>query len=365
MTTFYADSAGSQGTGDGSSAANACTFKEALEDDAVLHTAMAPGDVVWVKNGTTIAWDGSGGAYATVASGIGDYTNHTKFEGYESTPGDGGIVEIQDTDDGATSNCIENTTSPGLIFANFRFIDVRRAYYANSTSSYGMLFRNIDILSGSTSIYGIEFGSASSAANYLVNVRVIGAATAGFQLNSRLNHCVNCQAIDCGIGFYFNNAFPGSAINCIAYGNDTHGFQFTSTAASGFTFKNVVVLGNGSDGIACVEMPLVLVDTILASNGGYGVNASIEAFLLAYHSNLNPSGKANTSGAYNSNCNYRPFNPLTVVPSWADDSPTNPEDIDLTIAYNDACVALGLTNPVPSALTQSYPDANAAQAAQP
>jgi hypothetical protein len=141
MAQFYADSAGSQGTGDGSSAANACTLDQFLTDNAVLHTARADGDHCWVKGGTSITTEST---YSLDMLSI--------CEGYTTSTGDGGVVVLDGGNSRATCLTVDGTSgNPAVHLINFRLTNAQADCLRATNSS-----------NDSHRFYNCEFDLASS-----------------------------------------------------------------------------------------------------------------------------------------------------------------------------------------------------------
>lgn len=338
MTTFWADSAGSQGTGDGSSAANACTLKQALEDDAVLHTSLAAGDTIYCKNGTEITYDSSVADYCTITT-AGTRSNPICVIGYASTVDDGGVVEIRDTYGSSVGVGAIVMNVDGWLFAHFHFTDCRRGIQFGSAADGCHLY---DCEFTDSKSQGVNFAGSSSYMHSVVGCKFSGGSYA-IVGSSRFISMIGCTFLDGSSGNGHNlGSYTGPIIDCVSYGSHSSAYGFGGSG-SGVLWYGCASVGDGSGGGFNFSRQAVLVNCIAASGGGYGVQGSTGAgSAILINSNLNPTGLANTSGEFDGTLLTK-FDCFTDAPSWADDSPADYEDVDLTIANTDDIVGLGIS----------------------
>jgi len=318
MATYYADSAGSQGTGDGSSAANACTLKQFIENDAVLHTALAAGAICYVKNGTTISYDGSAGDFMNTAAVAGTATAPIRVEGYAATPGDGGVVEIADTGGGlGTGNCI-TVDQPYWHFLNLKLTDVRIGFHClTGGAGNGFLAHNVHATAGGNGSYGITIGGDTGDCAIISSCSAVGFSSAGFSVFRRAARLCNCVAIGCGAGFIIGNASYGAvAVGCLAHGCSGDGFQLSSTCM----LVNCTSDGNGSDGyyISSMKHATALISCIASNNGAYGVEGVASTSVHAINCMLHPDDGQNTSGKNSANVTLIESSPVSGDVDYVD-----------------------------------------------
>lgn len=339
MPTFYADSAGGQGTGDGSSPANAATLKECIENDGGLHTALTAGSVIYCKTGSEITFDGSAGPFATTGV-VGAVGTPIKVLAYTTTPGDNtGVVEIRDTDSGATNDALV-IDDDYWWFSGFKFTDCRSAIYVVSGAD-GLLLHNIEAVDAAS--HGFEYGGSTGAGSHFIQCFAHGCGGSGFYTSARSNRFSNCVAIDnAGVGFDLRNGAYGSTlVNCLSYDNDGVGILVQTES----TLINCSVLGNGSAGVTSTgsASPHVLVNCLIAGNT-YALSASVSGLpFVLINCNIHPADYENTSGDLHTSVasSAIQINPQTGNAALRDTSPDDPEDIDAALGNGSACLGAG------------------------
>lgn len=289
MATFYADSAGSQGTGTGVDAANACTLKQAIENDVILHTALVANTTIWCKNGTTISYDGSAGVYAT-ASVLGLNKQPIRVETYTTNIGDGGVTTLTDTNAGATNDCIVLSFNHWHL-TGFKIINPKTGVL---TTANGTLINNVEV--GSAAGIGISSTTATGDSATVINCYVHDGAGVGFGATQRDCRLINCVASNnAGIGFSIGSSLYGvTSVNNIAYKNGGHGFAIKGESE----VINCTSYGNTSSGfyINSPDPLIVLLNCGSASNGAYGIEGPSDATAVLINCAMNPTNETNTSG---------------------------------------------------------------------
>jgi hypothetical protein len=286
MAVFYADSAGTQGTGDGSTAGNACTLKQFIEDDVILHTALAAGDVCYVKNGTEIVYDGSAGVYATF-SVAGTAADPVLIIGYNSTITDRGMVEMRDSDAGATGFPFDYNNLDYQHLYNFQLTDIKR-FEMGSVDGY--MLSNVDLIDPVDR--GFDENGGTGAPIILIDCLADGAIqTSGYDINHRNALFINCIAKNCeGHGFDVgSNTYAPLFIGCISSKNKGNGYITLGSA----TFKNSIADGNDLNGISvALDGVSQIINCGLSNNGGYAVSgvSGGNLFILNTGMYLNTSG---------------------------------------------------------------------------
>lgn len=336
MAVFFADSAGAQGTGTGVSEANAATLKECIENDVGLHTSLVAGSIINCKNGTTITYDGSGGDFAnTAVAGTADA--HIQVIGYTTTVLDGGIVDLVDSNAGATSLCFD-VNHAYWHFENVRVTDARDAWNIEA-GAVGCYFRNCVAIDAA--FEGWDFQGATGDSPTLIDCYASGCGGAGFNVPVRNPRLVNCVSINNGAtGFTAGAANQGAIfINCLAHANTGDGFVTLGEAV----FINCVSNRNTSDGYFCDggNGYSVLVNCGATSNGAFGVNGDSGAVVYAINCGLNPTNETNTSGK-STNVVLRETGAIAGDPDFADSNPATETDVDLSLSSSSAWKAAGI-----------------------
>lgn len=359
MATFYADSAGTQGTGDGSSAANACTLKQALENDGILHTALVAGSVIYCKNGTTITFDGSSGVFATPAVS-GTSTAPILVEGYATTVGDGGVVTIDDSDSGATNSCISAATLGYWKWANIKLTNVRTGW-AHNTSCNGTRWVNCGVVGGASVASG-WLVQCTFIGNNWVNCYGYGKSTCITE-SGRGGAFHNCVAIDCSNGFSSAATTAGAVFSfCMAHSCTNDGFV---AAGTGTTFINCTSNRNGSDGyyISAGTDNAVFINSAATSNGAYGIEGAANCHVTLINCAMAATNETNASGKVSSNVTIAyETGEVTSDPVYTAGNPGTTTDVDLSISSSSGWKAAGVGLPADFFTgTATYVDLGAAQ----
>lgn len=347
MTVHYADSAGAQGSGDGSSAANAATLKAAVENTG-LAVALAAGDIIYLKAGTEITWDGSAAVYSTPAV-TGTETAPIRVEVYTTTPGDAvGMVTIRDTNAGGHANG-KVFDCNGIDCWYWRGIKCYQVYngWDLETTSDGHQW--VDCWVDAFTQRGFNLDGASGVLPVLINCRATNgtgsAAVHGFYTSCRAPRLINCVAINNqGSGFVIGNASYGAHLfGCIAHANGVDGFVVTGES----TLINCVANRNGSDGIyvADSDFPTVLINCGATSNGAYGVEGAAGTIVTAINCGLNPTNEANTSGQNSANVTLLEIGAVAGDPLYMAPNTATKTDVDLRLKAGSAWINAGLGMP--------------------
>ncbi len=228
------------------------------------------------------------------------------FQGYSSSYGDGGQITLSWGTSAVT--------------------------YMSLTGFYN-IFADM-ILTGSATTgsgYGISLNSGTTT---LVRVSVTGTRLSGFFNNTGTYyyHLVGCEAYNCNTsntashgGFYiasgasyildrcmshsntgsnsigFRLSRTGTVIRCIASGNGSHGYYYTSGFSENFFMTNSDAYNNTGDGIRFDNVTIATVyieNSNFTKNGGYGINAIGSGAKYGYVKNcgFGSGTQANTSG---------------------------------------------------------------------
>ena len=338
MPTFFADSAGTQGTGTGVSEANACTLIEAITNDAVLHTALVADSIINVANGTEITYAGDSTVFAATAV-AGTRVGPIIVRGFASTVGDEGIVQIRDTDSGTTNDCFD-VNHDYWHFENFQITNSRQAFDQNGPQ--GCLYKNIRVID---SLFdGFAITGSNGDGTVLIQCYVSGnAGGQGILNDSRYPLLINCVVVDAvGDGFVLGNAAGSTqCINCYAHACGDDGFVMTGESR----FVNCVANRNTGDGFhfADTNAPHVMINCGATSNGGYGVNATTTGTQVrAVNCGLNPTNETNTSGASHANVDLLASGAIAGDPDFADSNPATDINVDLGISASSAWLGTAL-----------------------
>lgn len=290
MAVFYADSAGSQGTGDGSTAGNACTLAEFINNDAGLYQALAAGDICYCKNGTTISYDGSTGVYATLAV-TGSTTLPISIIGYNTTITDGGVVELSDSDNGATNNPLDFNSMDYWHFYNLKFTNIRRL---QTGTTNGHLLYNIEI--DNPTVSGLEIGAGTGDLITVLDCSIHSSGSFGFEIEHRASKISNCESYDnTGAGIVIGNGAYGAFVDrCLCYNNGGNGITLTGEAS---LLSCLCDDNTGSGYYVDADTHTTFVNCGATNNGTYGItgDANSNAFIQNCGFYLNTSGNINTT----------------------------------------------------------------------
>ncbi len=308
-----------QGLGDGSSEANRIELKKAMENDSSLRQALVAGDTINCKDDGDLIYDGTAGPFATLAVG-GTANNRIMLRGYNITPGDGGIITIEDSDNGVTNHSIVFNSKSYWHFLNITLIDPRFGFHMGTT--FGHIFMKCMVRAdGPTAVDVNSWVQGAAVGDSSIWIQCVSNFTAGgFQCEGRGNKFINCFA-----GFCLTHGFnhipvihPGSFHNCVAWGNAGSGFQTSSGIC-----VNCIGANNGQSGFHFLSPePIALVNCISAANA-VGITSSGSIIdpieVLAVNCNLNPSDKSNSVGASNSTVRLQEINQVVGDLLWEDE----------------------------------------------
>jgi hypothetical protein len=203
MAQWYV-SALASGGGDGSSG-DPFTPAEA-------NANVSTGDKVWVKaDGTYSTADGTS-VFLNVLNGTS--TLIITWEGYTTTPGDGGQVLV---DGGGTITYGINSANYNN-WKNFKVTDCTYGFYSNDT---GPKFENCHAYDCATN----GFNTQAATRCHFHECTADNCGTHGFNVDAT-DACTYCiSANNSQVGFDFNGVDNSVAFNCIAYGNGDRQFQ--------------------------------------------------------------------------------------------------------------------------------------------
>lgn len=322
-------------------------------------------NIGWVKGGT----DYTVTATTTLASGLNDIgsISPNQLTGYTTTRGDGGQATIKTS----TNNLALMTVAMcNVIISNFIFDS------NSTTSSKGMAITASQMERGLRVVncvaknftsrgFSCEGGSSTSGPVFWRCRATAGtsAASGGFYVLGSLYIDCLADANAChGFSLGGNNT-AGFFVRCIAAGNKTggtyHGFNM-DTALGNTVLTNCVAYDNSGSGIAFTGSyeSAVLLNNILVSNGGYGVNFGTSqgwsAPVFDYNAYYN-----NTSGARNNV--LAGANDVALTGSPFTNGASGDFSLNNTAGAGAACRAVGYPGVFPGGLTTSYLDIGAAQ----
>lgn len=298
--------------------------------------------------------------YSITAAMTHSLAGPTQFEGYTTTPGDGGRAII----DGGTSG-----TSYILLTVSNVQATLRNLIFANNGAT------------GSAS--GISVSQTNRA--YVIGVVVHDVRGAGhdgdaIRIECEAYNCnqsntaslggfrcataINCMAHDNAgsnsLGFT-TNAVPGRFIDCIADSNGSHGFG-VSGAATDITLTGCDAYNNGGAGLFQQAAISYAKNCNFLKNGTYGVATSGTAPLFLFNCGFGSGTQVNTSGTVQTTTQLietgRITYPADVTP-WVD--PAN-GDFRINLAQAKG-VGRGtfVQTQASYAGTVGYPDVGAAQ----
>lgn len=307
----------------------------------------------------------------------GDASTH--WEGYTTTPGDGGRATIDGGSVGASfvllqvgashqryknlifnqngatgSNAGVSVTTTNTILENCVFSNMRGHGCVTTGNSTKLLaceaFANN--LSNTASTAGINMGSSGGELIRCVSHDNTGSNTSGFRITTALTSIINCIADTNGAdGFLFTGANgPLNIYQCDSYNNTGDGLEIDNTTATS---------------ICTIE------SCNFVKNGGYGINLDTVQQVRARIANcgFGSGTQANTSGTINSVANSVETGTVTYA---ADLTPwTDPADGDFRLnlaaaigagsgAFTQTQSGYGDPNP-----TVGYPDIGAAMSNTP
>lgn len=288
MSDFYATTGTAQGTGDGSSEANRIELKKAIENDAGLHAALAAGDTIYCKDDGELVFDGSAGAFSTTAvAGTSDAP--IRVIGYTTSITDGGLIEIRDSDAGATNSCF-SITQHYWHWENIRVTDPRDAWESNHN---GLYWRNCHSVNAAGS--GFDGPDTTGDSPTFAQCSSIGSTNDGFEVLHRGARFIDCVSIgNSSNGFQAGSAAYGATfVRCLSHNNGGEGFSLAGECV----LTDCLADGNTSDGYFCDGgNGFTLLVNCGSTNNGVGVNGDAGAIVYAVNCGLNPTNHANTSG---------------------------------------------------------------------
>ena len=324
---------------------------------AAITGRWAAQNIGWVKGGT----DYTVTATTTLASGLNDIgsISPNQLTGYTTTRGDGGQATIKTS----TNNLALMTVAMcNVIISNF-ILDCN-----STTTSTGLRITGANPERGTRIVnttaknftasgFSVEAGQANGAVFFrCLATAGSSAASGGFSYTSGVTgtffDCLASGNSCHGFSFGGNNG-SGTFVRCVAAGNKTggtyHGFNLD--AALGFALLlNCVAYDNSGDGIAFTGSyeSASLVNNILVSNGGYGVNFGTsqgwQAPVFNYNAYYN-----NTSGARNNL--LAGANDVTLTGSPFTNGASGDFSLNNTAGAGAACRAAGFPGVFPGGST--------------
>lgn len=203
MATYYISTSGSDAAAGTSEGAAWLTVDKGMN-------TVAAGDKVWVKA------DGNYAELVTIDT-VGTSTTPIVFEGYTTTPGDGGRATI--TGSGARANCVANSTVAGTdlfyVFKNFRFTAATQINFL--TDGDHITFKNC------------RFDTAgTTTAHHGIQCRLAAFENCSFDANAGVG-CI----IDDGGGVFIGCTFytnGGNGLTCQNFQSTLFGCTFFSNA---------------------------------------------------------------------------------------------------------------------------------------
>jgi len=192
------------------------------------------------------------------------------FEGFEATAGDGCPSGTRPIINGA--NVGASTWGSAKHYVNLKNIDL------NKTNNYHCCFINGGLYNQVINVRATNSGTGvcfyMSGRGRFVNCQAIGNTAAdGFWLVSYDIGVLDCTATGCKYGFN-NNAAYAFFINCIAFGNDDDGFNFSGL---GGLLLGCISRGNGGSGLRlnpATWSPAIL-NSIFTENTVAGIECDI------------------------------------------------------------------------------------------
>ena len=250
-----------------------------------------------------------------------------RFEGYATTPGDGGQTIISGVSPGASS-AMFTISVPNIDFAYFNFRSNGVSGTASGVSITGggsecTFYRcgvyymrgggfvvggqsllleceaATNCLGASTIFAGITLSTVGATARRCISHDNATIGGAGFVLSSLTiaQHCVaHRNARD---GFYISSTTVGLITDCDSYNNTSNGVAITSATAQSVLIENVNVFKNGGRGIQSINnlrsgiIKNVVFGTGTATNGLGSINTALLGMIdvagsIDYGANLTP-----------------------------------------------------------------------------
>jgi hypothetical protein len=292
LATYYVDAvAGNNTTGDGSSGNPWQTI------DRAVTTAVA-GDLAYIKASATYAITAAITLAASGSAAAGGIT----FEGYTTTPGDGGRATLMCGTD-ANSVDIFNLNGKSLItFRNLSLIHMAsttrgHGFAAKTGHSSYITIENCLIDGCNNGIYAQDASDWSINQLVATNTEIKNCTSHGAGISGNFNRFVNCPIhgntgdgirtfvvpsgtliLDVSDSRIYGNAVGVNAArdqptilslkNCTVYGNSSHGVSSGVTTSNQFVLnlRNNILFLNGGYGIACAKAP----DTLTNRKNAYG-----------------------------------------------------------------------------------------------
>lgn len=322
-------------------------------------------NIGWVKGGV----DYTVTATTTLASGVNDIgsISPNQLTGYTTTRGDNGQATIKTS----TNNLALLTVAMcNVVISNF-ILDCN-----STTTSKGMAItagqmerglRVVNCVAKNFTSRGFSCeGSASGSGPLFWRCRATAgtsAASAGFYVLGGVYVDCLADANAChGFSFGGNNT-SGYFVRCIAAGNKTGGTYcgfYLDAALGNSLLTNCVAYDNSGDGVALTGsyQSATLLNNILVSNGGYGIDFGTAQGWQAPVFNYN-AFYSNTSGARNNV--LAGANDVTLTGSPFTNGASGDFSLNNTAGAGAACRAVGYPGVFPGGLTTSYLDIGAAQ----
>lgn len=221
-----------------------------------------------------------------------------RFEGYTSTPGDGGFAVINGGTSGAAYRLLAFGTNNYYHFKNFELKNNGATGSANGlefTSSGKGIIENICV----HDVRGIGFSVVSGGTQTFINCEAYACTNHGFStVGNVLINCIsheNTGASTDGFSGY------GTFVGCISDTNGRYGFATTL----GATYLNCDSYNNTSHGFYTTvqEYNLSYLNCNSVKNGGYGLFCSAQHWpnLVCIGIGFGSGTQANTSGTVNTN----------------------------------------------------------------
>lgn len=316
----------------------------ALSDPAIFAGKLVTGNTVHQKSGTYSLTS----ATQNVAGGCPSFAlANGRWIGYQTTRGDYGTKPLMQASGISTATLFDIT--------NAAFVSNIKVDGASLTAIRG-------VASGSTStLYRVEAvnctnsGIISSGSNKSwASCFASGCTTAGGALNANsvVTNMHGCVAADNTVaGFGNAQAF---SLFCLA---DSNAGASTDGWSTIFFGLNCVSYGSGRDGMRTATS-LTLINCIVESNTGYGVNNSGAA---VNNTLINCAGYNNTSGFHNAIPTLGQINLIAGSASFFVDAPNGNFALNTTAGGGALARAAGIPGVFPGGLTTGYLDVGAAQ----